>query len=513
MTTDEGTVNFRSTIRATMRHDRRDFLRLTGGALAASAWHTHAQTAQRSTPGDELAMLSLADASELVRSKKVSPVELTNACLARIERINPLLNAFITVTAPQAVAEARAAEAEIAKGRRRGALHGIPIGLKDLFDTAGVRTTAASAVFADRVPSEDAEVVRRLKAAGAVLVGKLNMQEFAYGDTSAQSHFGPVRNPWNRELISGGSSGGSAAAVAAGLCYGALGSDTGGSIRQPAAYCGIVGLKPTYGLVSTRGVVPLSWSLDHVGPMCRTVVDTALLLQVIAGYDPADTNSLAGTPPDFASAMRRSVSRLRLGIPRSPFYDNVDSEIELAVNEALQVLRRLTASVRDVELPRYATIPVVGAEAYAFHAPYFTKTPELYQPVTRRRLQAGSTVTAAAYVEGRRELDRLRRAVGDVFSAVDLLVTPTTPISPVTVQQGVSDPGTPPAGGVAPSLRNTQPFDIYGLPSISVPCGFTRSGIPIGLEISGPHLGEPVVLALAHAYEQATDWHRRRPSL
>jgi aspartyl-tRNA(Asn)/glutamyl-tRNA(Gln) amidotransferase subunit A len=495
-----------------MRQDRRDFLNLAAGTFAG-ALSTHLVAAQRQQPADDLAALSLLDASELVRARTVSPVELTNACLARIERLNPLLNAFITVTAPQALADARAAESEIAKGRRRGALHGIPVALKDLFDTAGVRTTAASAVFADRVPSEDADVVRRLKAAGSVMLGKLNMQEFAYGDTSAQSHFGPVRNPWNRELVSGGSSGGSAAAVAAGLCYGALGSDTGGSIRQPAAYCGIVGLKPTYGLVSTRGVVPLSWSLDHVGPMCRTVADTALLLQVIAGYDPLDTNSLAGTPPDYANAMRRNVSRLRIGIPRSPFYENVAPEIEQAVNDALQVLRRLTASVRDVELPRYATIPVVGAEAYAFHAPYFTKTPELYQPVTRRRLQGGSTVTATAYVEGRRELDRLRRAVGDVFSTVDVLVTPTTPIPPVTIQEGINDSGTPPAGGVALSLRNTQPFDIYGLPSISVPCGFSRSGVPIGLEISGPRLGEPVVLALAHAYEQATDWHRRRPSL
>jgi aspartyl-tRNA(Asn)/glutamyl-tRNA(Gln) amidotransferase subunit A len=495
-----------------MRQDRRAFLNLTAGAFAG-AMSTRVLAAQRQQPVGDLAALSLSNASELVRARRVSPVELTNACLARIERINPLLNAFITVTAPQALADARAAEADIAKGRRRGALHGIPIALKDLFDTAGVRTTAASAVFADRVPSEDADVVRRLKAAGAVLLGKLNMQEFAYGDTSAQSHFGPVRNPWNRELVSGGSSGGSAAAVAAGLCYGALGTDTGGSIRQPAAYCGIVGLKPTFGLVSTRGVVPLSWSLDHVGPMCRTVADTAVLLQMIAGYDPLDSNSLAGTPPDYVRAMRRMVARLRLGIPRLPFYENLDPEIEQAVNEALQVLRRLTASVHDVELPRYVTIPVAGTEAYAFHAPYFTKTPELYQPLTRRRLQAGSTVTAAAYVEGRRELDRLRRAVGEVFSTVDLLVTPTTPISPITIQEGVNDPGTPPAGGVPLSLRNTQPFDIYGLPSISVPCGFTRSGVPIGLEISGPHLGEPVVLALAHAYEQATDWHRRSPSL
>jgi aspartyl-tRNA(Asn)/glutamyl-tRNA(Gln) amidotransferase subunit A len=495
-----------------MRQDRRDFLNLTAGAFAG-ALSTQVLAGQRPQPAGDLAALSLSEASELVRARRVSPVELTNACLARIERLNPLLNAFITVTAAPALEDARTAESEIAKGRRRGALHGIPIGLKDLFDTAGVRTTAASAIFADRVPSEDAEVVRRLRAAGAILIGKLNMQEFAYGDTSAQSHFGPVRNPWNRDLVAGGSSGGSAAAVAAGLCYGALGSDTGGSIRQPAAYCGIVGLKPTYGLVSTRGVVPLSWSLDHVGPMCRTSVDTALLLQVIAGYDALDTSSLAVTPPDYVRAMRRDVKRLRLGVPRSPFYENVDPEIEQAVDRAVQVLGGLTASIRDVELPRYATIPVAGAEAYTFHAPYFTKTPELYQPVTRRRLQAGSTVTATAYVEGRRELDRLRRAVGAVFSIVDVLVTPTTPVLPITVQDGINDPGTPPAGGVALSLRNTQPFDIYGLPSISIPCGFTRSGLPIGLEISGPHLGDAAVLAAAHAYEQATNWHRRTPSL
>src|SRR5687768_1898683 len=334
-----------------MRQDRRDFLRLAARASASAALGARVEAAQRQTPPGDLAALSLSAASELVRARRVSPVALTNACLARIERLNPILNAYITVTAADALAAAKAAEAEIAKGMWRGPLHGMPIALKDLFDTAGVRTTAASAIFAERVPSEDADVVRRLKAAGAVLLGKLNMQEFAYGDTSAQSHFGPVRNPWNRELVSGGSSGGSAAAVAAGLCYGALGTDTGGSIRQPAAYCGIVGLKPTFGLVSTRGVVPLSWSLDHVGPMCRTVADTALLLQVIAGYDSLDTNSLAGTPPDYARAMRQNVSRLRLGIPRSPFYESLDPEIEQAVNRAVQVLGGMTASIRDVELP------------------------------------------------------------------------------------------------------------------------------------------------------------------
>ena len=494
-----------------MHQNRRDFLKVTAGAYAAAALSTHVQAAPLQKWPDDLTRLSLWDASELIQAGKVSPVELTNACLVRIERLNPTLNAFITVMGEQALADAKAAEMEIVKGRWRGRLHGIPIGLKDLIDTAGVRTTAASAIFADRIPSEDAEVVRRLKAAGAVILGKLNMHEFAYGDTSAQSHYGPVRNPWNREHVPGGSSGGSAAAVATGLCCGALGSDTGGSIRQPAAYCGIVGLKPSYGLVSTRGVVPLSWSLDHIGPMCRTVADVALLLQPIAGYDPLDTNSVAATAPDYARALRQKVSTLRLGIPRAVFYEKLDPEIEQAVNEALQVLRRLAASTRDVELPRYNTLPVVGAEAYAFHAPYFTKTPELYQPATRRRLELGSAVSAAAYIEGRRELDRLRRAVTAVFSSVDLLVTPTTPILPTTIEEGLTNPATPPPGGVAPSLRNTQPFDIYGLPSISIPCGFSRSMLPIGLEISGPRLGEPMVLALAHAYEQATEWHGRTP--
>jgi aspartyl-tRNA(Asn)/glutamyl-tRNA(Gln) amidotransferase subunit A len=462
---------------------------------------------------DDLTRLTLSEASDLIRARKIPSVELTNACLTRIARLNPRLNAFITVTADQAIADAKAADLDIANGRWRGPLHGIPVGLKDLFDTAGVRTTAGSAIFADRVPMEDAEVVRRLKAAGAVIVGKLNMHEFAYGDTSAQSHFGPVRNPWNLDRVAGGSSGGSAAAVAAGLCYGALGSDTGGSIREPSAYCGIVGLKPTYGLVSTRGVVPLSWSLDHVGPMCRRVTDAALMLQPIAGYDALDINSVNAPPTNYLKGMEQKVSSLRIGIPRAVFYDSLDSEIAQAINEASRVLRGLTASTRDVELPSYKTMPIVGAEAYTFHAPYFTKTPQLYQPMTRRRLEGGATVTATAYIEGRRELARLRRVVNDVFSTVDVLVTPTTPILPPTVEEAVADPGTPPPGGVAPSLRNTQPFDIYGLPSISIPCGFTRSGLPIGLEISGPRLGESVVLALARAYENATEWHKRMPPI
>ncbi len=463
----------------------------------------------RSQRPADLTQYSLVEVAALLRRKAVSPVELTEACLARIERLNPGLNAFITVTAEQALKQAREAEAEIQRGRWRGALHGVPLALKDLIDTAGIRTTAASAVFKDRIPSEDAEVVRRLKAAGAVLLGKLNMHEFAYGGSSVPSFFGPVHNPWNLEYIAGGSSGGSASAVAANLCYGALGSDTGGSIRQPSAYCGIAGLKATYGRVSTRGAVPLSWSLDHLGPMCRTVADATHILQTIAGYDPQEPTSVDAPVPDYAQALKAKTSGLRLGIPKAVFYDGVDPEIEAAMNQAIEVLRKLSASIRDVQLPAYKALPVVNAEAAAYHAPYMAKTPDLYQPVTRGRLEVGAKITTGEYIQGRRELDRLRRAVREVFLGVDLLVTPTTPVPPVTIAANIDATGTTPIL----SLRNTSPFDVYGLPTISVPCGFTRSGLPIGLQISGGPFAESTVIALAHAYEQATEWHTKHPLL
>ena len=455
---------------------------------------------------------SLQQASELVRKKSASPVELTQECLKRIGKLNPQLNAYITVMSEQALAQARDLEAERQSGKWRGPLHGIPIGLKDLIDTAGVRTTAASAVFADRVPTQDAEVVRKLKAAGAVLIGKLNMHEFAYGATSVPSHFGPVHNPWKPDHIAGGSSGGSAAAVAAELCYGALGSDTGGSIRQPSAYCGIVGLKPTYGRVSTRGVIPLSWSLDHLGPMCRTVADAAILLNGIAGYDPLDTASADVAVPDYTRALHTKVSSFRLGIPRALFFDQLDPEIAAAVNKAIDVLGKLASGTRDVQLPAFQNLPVLGAEAYAYHLPFYSKTPELYQPSTRVRFEGGAKVTTPVYIQARRELDRLRRSVQEVFNSVDLLVTPTTPVPPITIPEA-TQLEIPQTGGVFMSLRNTSPFDVYGLPTISIPCGFTNSGLPIGIQISGPHFGESQVFALAHAYEQTTDWHTRRPEL
>jgi aspartyl-tRNA(Asn)/glutamyl-tRNA(Gln) amidotransferase subunit A len=460
---------------------------------------------------EDLAGLSITEAAALVHRRQVSPLDLTRACLDRIDRLNPRINAFITVTATEALSQAREAEVEIRQGRWRGPLHGIPIGLKDNIDTAGIRTTAASAVFADRVPLEDAEVVRRLKGAGAVLLGKQNLHEVAFGTTAAVSYFGPVYNPWQRDRIAGGSSGGSAAAVATGLCFGAVGTDAGGSIRVPSAYCGIVGLKPTYGLVGMRGSGDAGWwSMNHVGPMCRSVADAALLLSGMAGYDPRDSTSVEVPIADYTAALRAKVAALRLGAPRAPFCSELDPEIEASFKEALGVLGRLTAGVREVSLQPISDMMapnIIFAENYAFHAPYFAKSPQLYHPTISRNLRRGSEVTAAAYIQSRRELDEARRVIGAAFSNVDLLITPTTPVPPPTIEEAVR------LGIETELIRNTSPFNVYGLPSISVPCGFTRSGLPIGLQISGPRFGEAKVLTLAHAYEQATDWHTRRPNV
>jgi aspartyl-tRNA(Asn)/glutamyl-tRNA(Gln) amidotransferase subunit A len=461
----------------------------------------------------ELTQLTLVEAAAMLRRRTVSPVELAQAFITRIERLNPVLNAFITVTAEQALQQAREAEAQIQRGHWRGPLHGMPLALKDLIDTAGIRTTAASAVFKDRIPSEDADVVRRLKAAGAVLLGKLNMHEFAYGGTSVPSYYGPVRNPWNLDLIAGGSSGGSGAAVAAGLCIGALGSDTAASVRHPAAYCGVVGLKPSYGRVSTRGVIPLSWSLDHIGPLCRSAMDAALLLETIAGYDPLEPSSVDRPAERYASALGASTAPLRIGLVRRPYFEGLDPDIEAAVNAAVQLLAGISARVHDVELPyTNVLLTIASAEAYAFHKPYFTQTPQLYQAMTRQRLEQAAGISAADYVNARRELERLRWKADSAFASVDLLVTPTTAIAPISIESGYRDPPLP-ADGTPLEFRNTHMFDVLGLPAVSVPCGFTRDGMPIGLQIAGPRFGESRVLTLAHAYQQITDWHTRSPLL
>ena len=466
----------------------------------------------------DLTTLTLVEISELVRRRKVSPVEVTTACLQRIERLNPTLNAFITVTRDAALARARRAEEEIQRGQWRGPLHGIPIALKDLFDTAGVKTTAGSRVFEHRVPERDAEVVRRLESAGAVILGKTNMVEFAYGSNAAISAFGPARNPWSLERNAGGSSSGSAAAVAASLCYAALGSDTGGSVRLPAAFCGIVGMKPTYGLVSTRGAVPLSWTCDHVGPMARTVEDAAVVLQAIAGYDAADATSIRANVPEYRAALRRPAATLRIGVAREFFFDDLDLEHQRAIDEALVALRRIAADVRDTSLPSPAAgqesvrAIVRGAEAFQFHGEWVKAAPQLYLPETLVKVRSGGEVTTGGYIKARRELAESRRAIEKAFESVDLLVTPTTPGPPHTLAELNADMDTSMRLGTA-YARNTSPFNAYGIPSISVPCGFTKAGLPIGLQISGPPLGDATVLQLAAAYERTSGARRRTPTL
>jgi len=476
---------------------RRDFL---ATSLAAAAWpalgpHGGAAAA------DDLTGLSLAKAAALVRSRSVSPVELTELVLRRVEALNPKVNAYITITRELAMAQARELEADQKRGRWRGPLHGVPIALKDNIDTAGIRTTAASELFKDRVPTEDAEVVRRLRNAGMILLGKLNLHEFAYGGSSAVTFFGAVHNPWDLEHQAGGSSGGPAAALAADMCFGSLGTDTAGSVRIPGSYCGIVGFKPTYGRVSNRGVIPLSWSLDHTGPMTKTVEDAAILLNVIAGYDHQDPTTVDVPVVDYTRGLKMATAKLRVGVPRKPYFDNVQPEVVKAVEDAIGVIRKLVATVADIEMPAAGNpAQVWGPEIYTYHSKWIAETPEKYQPPTRAAIQRDSQAKIAVYAQAKRDMEVARREIDKFFANVDLLVMPT--------MKGVAPLITAGGGGI-----NTSQFDWFGLPAISVPCGFSSSGLPIGLQIVGAHWQESVVIALAHAYEKATDWHERRPAL
>ena len=446
----------------------------------------------------DLIKLTIPEAAELIRRRKLSPVDLTRACLSRINQLNPLLNAFITVTEELALSQAKVLESELRSSGPRSPLHGIPIALKDLIDTAGVRTTAGSALWADRVPTADAAVTKRLMAAGAVLVGKTNLDEFAYNFTSETSHFGPIRNPWDTRRSPGGSSGGSAVAVASGMCFAALGSDTGGSIRLPAALCGITGFKPTYGRVQTDGVAPLAWSLDHVGPMCRSAREAGMVLDTISG----------GTNKAPAGTLRE----LRLGIPRKPYYEEIDSDTEKAIEDAMVLLARITSGSRDVELPALPTFEqwpdlprtysvIISAEAYAFHRDSLARRPDSYHPDTRRNLEGGAGIKAADYIEARRDMDSLRAGSTELFAKAEILVTPAAPAPAFELGS---------AAGLV-FLRNCAPWNLYGLPSISVPCGFSSGGLPTGLQLTGAPGSDGLLLALASAYQSQTGWHTRHP--
>ncbi|MGA7136131.1 MAG: amidase [Terriglobales bacterium] len=458
---------------------------------------------------------TIGELSHKIRDRSISPVELTHDCLDRIERLNPTLNAFITVTAESALERARLAEREIYRGHYLGPLHGIPIGLKDIIDVAGVPTTAASALFStpqkDRVPTEDAQVVRRLRSGGAIFLGKQNLREFAYGGSSMISFFGEVHNPWDPTRIAGGSSGGSAASVAAGLGFAAVGTDTAGSIRLPAAYCGIVGLKPTYGRLSTRGVVPLSSSYDHVGPLTTTVYDAALMAQVISDYD--SPNPSPDKPvPSLISAFDEMPENLRVGVPRTFFFDDLHPEIANAIEKAIDIFRQLHAEIRDIKLEVSTDRKLASAEAYAYHKEFVERSPELYQPATLARIQSGAHISAPEALQASRDLQASRHAIQEIFHEVDVLLTPTVPIPPPLIADLREHPE-----NLRPQellmLRNTRPFNVWGIPTISIPCGFTKDGMPIGLQLAAAPWRGIVLLQAAQAYEQATEWHKERPEL
>jgi len=466
----------------------------------------------------DIAFLPIESLAPLLAKKKVSPVEVLEATLERIERLNPQLNAYLTVTAEEARAAARRAEQEIVHGHYRGPLHGIPISLKDNIWTRGVRTTAGSKVLENFVPTEDATVVRKLRRAGAVLIGKTNLHEFAYGVTTNNPHYGPTRNPWDKNRIPGGSSGGSTAAIATGLCVASVGSDTGGSLRIPAALCGIVGLKPTYGRVSCHGVVPLARNLDHVGPLARTVADAAFLLQVLAGRDPRDPTSASKAVPDYLDGLKRPLRKARLGWPREYFFESLDDEVRNTVESARRKLQSLGATVEEVSLPRIhesvePSTQIAFAEALAAHraAGWYPAQRSKYSEELQRRLEAGFEIRAADYL-GALEAQKNARADFDAaFERVEALVVPTVPVAaPRIGEDKVMIAGREETVRAA-LIRLNRPANFTGLPAISIPCGFTGSGLPIGLQMIGRAFDEAGLLRIARAFEQATEWHLRRP--
>jgi len=458
----------------------------------------------------ELCDLGIGELGRRYRARGLSPVDVAAAHLARIEQLDKTLSSYLTVTPDRALADARAAEVAIHRGDA-GPLAGIPIAYKDLYATRGVRTTAGSALLADWVPDHDAACVSRLQQAGMVMLGKLTTHEFAFGIQFPGHRFLPARNPWDLDHIPGGSSSGSGAALAAGLTVGALGSDTGGSIRGPAAFCGIVGLKPTYGRVSRAGVVTLSWTLDHTGPMARTVEDCALMLQALAGHDPADPASSREQPvPDYAAGLGSGVRGLRVGVPREYFFHDVKPEVTDAFESAMGTLRRLGAEVRDVRIPSIWAAPafmvIMLTEAFAYHARDLRERPQLYGEVLREKLMAGALFTGDEYVQAQRLRARLREDMRRALDDVEVLATPTTP-GTAPAFSAVLDPSFPFA------RSNMAPFNMAGLPALALPCGFAPSGLPISLQLAGRPFDEATVLRAGHAYEQATEWHRRRPPM
>jgi aspartyl-tRNA(Asn)/glutamyl-tRNA(Gln) amidotransferase subunit A len=452
--------------------------------------------------------LSLAELGRLVDERRVSPVEIVRSALDRIERYNGGLTAYVTVCGDAALAAARAAETEIRQaGRRRTRLHGLPVAHKDISLTKGVRTTAHSRCLLEYVPDRDATHVARLADAGMIMVGKTNTTEFACGTMDV---FGVARNPWDPARYTGGSSAGSAAALAAGLAVAATGSDTGGSIRIPASFCGIVGLKPTYGRVSRRGLIPLSWSMDHVGPMARTVADCALLLGVMAGHDPADPMSARVPVPDYTDGLEVGLGGVVLGVPRQHFYETLDPEVEAALRGALRHVEAQGARLEPVDLPLAGHLAGAGgilmlAEAYGLHAERLRRHAAEYGTRTRRRIASGACYTTGEYEGAVRIRTAWTAQVRRALERVDAIVTPAAPIPAFPVEVQLAEP--------PDTSWGTRHFNMSGHPALVLPCGRTQAGLPIGMQLAGRYFDEATLLRIAHAYEQSTPWHTRRPVL
>jgi aspartyl-tRNA(Asn)/glutamyl-tRNA(Gln) amidotransferase subunit A len=445
--------------------------------------------------------------SRLIKRKEISPVELTQSLLQRIERLEPQLNAFIRVMEKDALEQAQVLQDEWLAGKWRGPLHGVPIAIKDIFETKGSVTTGGSKLLAEWVPAQDATVVARLKEAGAVIIGKTNLHEFAMGATTENPHYGPTRNPWNLSRIPGGSSGGAAAAVAAGMCFGALGTDTGGSIRLPSALCGIVGLKPTYGRVSRHGCLPLSWSLDHIGPMTRTVRDSAIMLQVLAGVDPLDDSSSAQPVDPYLAKPLENLQGIRVGICEEYFFEDMDPEMKHIVHEAILQLHALGAEIVRIRLDHLtealtAQRTISMAEGFTFHEAMFAKSPEIYGEDLRVRFQKGKSISASSYLHAQQMRKKMIHHVLEQMHTCDMLVAPTNAMPPFEI------------GTMTPEntvhnifrLGKTPLGNLLGFPALTVPCGFTSEHLPVGLQLIGKPFTENALMQVGDLYEQSTDW-------
>ena len=469
-------------------------------------------------PSNDLHYLTITQAAALLEAKELSPVELVAAHLDRITQTDERLNSFITLLADKATAAAASAESEIQSGDYRGPLHGIPIGLKDLYYTKGIRTTVGSKIMRDFIPDYDAAVTERFRDAGAILLGKLQMHEFALGATSENPHDGPARNPWDTTRITGGSSGGSGSAVAAGQCMAALGSDTGGSIRIPASACGIVGHKPTFGRVSRIGVFPLANSLDTVGPMTRTVRDAAIVMNCIAGYDERDQSSANRLDEDFTRLLGQDITGMRIGMPQEYFYDMIEDEVTTAVQEAACTLEGLGAHVEECSIPALNdSISISGTilltEAAEIHLDNLREHADDFGADVRGRLEEGAMTPAVSYIAAQRARSEFNRAIADSMKTYDILLAPTTALGAPRLGDRVVDVGGVQEAKLAIMPRLTRPHNICGIPTVSVPCGFTSEGLPIGMQLAARPFEDALALQVAHAYEQATDWHTRHPEV